>query len=157
MLSQVLLSTLLLCQRPDAVPALRPPQPLHEAIQAAPDTAALLTRTWVLREERREGDSELQLPLEAMVLTLRPDRTYRLVKAPKIPEGSGGEIQVVEEGRWSIDTARGLISMQTTRVDGKAILSTMMPRWQVEELSGDQLILEQFISGRVYLLFEAKK
>ncbi len=156
MLLLTILSTLALTFHGPTAPVPFPASAHKILLPQQPDTAQLLAQTWVLREQQRLGESAPGITPDKMQLTFRPDSTYRLIKPGRTNNGLS-ELQVVEEGRWTLDTARGLISMQTTSVDGRAMLSTMMPRWQIEEVSAMQLVLQQFISGKVFLLFEAQK
>ncbi|ARS35368.1 hypothetical protein [Pontibacter actiniarum] len=120
------------------------------------DSASLLAKTWVLRETLRQQEGKLEpvLPVEEMRLAFRADGTYRLSRISQVPNAVNG-IASVEEGTWTLEAERGLIGMQTTRVDGRPMPHMMLYRWQVQELTPDQLVLQQSRLQGQYLVLEA--
>ncbi|WP_276496154.1 hypothetical protein [Pontibacter litorisediminis] len=117
------------------------------------DSVALLSNTWVLREQfhAHNGTLEPVSPYEKLELTFRKNGTYTLSRH----YGAAGAGSV-EEGRWQLDASRGEIHMQTREVDGRSILSTMLPRWEIKELKRDKLVLRFFAMSGAYLVLEAK-
>ncbi|TPE43237.1 hypothetical protein FJM65_14075 [Pontibacter mangrovi] len=122
------------------------------------DSIAILSKTWVLQEKlyAHEGQKEPAYPQESLRLTFMKNGYYKLVRLNSTPNNVNGA-EVVEEGRWELDTGKGYISMQTREVDGRSIMSVMLPRWEVWELSEDKLVLRQFAPASTYLVFEAEK
>lgn len=118
---------------------------------------ATLSKTWVLQQKLEQHDNGLEqvLPLEELRLTLLPDGSYQILRHKAVPGAPAG-LQTVEEGRWELNASRGLIGMQTKYVDGRSILTTMMYRWEIEELSEERLVLKQFIMGPAYLVLHAE-
>ncbi|GAB3534705.1 hypothetical protein GCM10027443_22220 [Pontibacter brevis] len=122
------------------------------------DSLALLANEWVLRERLHEKDGKLQpvIPLEALRLELYPDQTYKLIRQHKT-ESHLNSMETVEWGNWEVNEDRGLISVQVMNVDGRSILSAMLNRWQIAQLTPQLLVLNEFGFGDEILVFERAK
>lgn len=151
----VILSFLsLLC----AAPAQNAPGAVASAGIMPQDSLALLANKWVLRERLHEKDGKLQpvIPLEALRLELYPGQTYKLIRQHKTVSHLNS-METVEWGNWEVNEDWGLISVQVTNVDGRSILSAMLNRWQIEQLTPQQLVLNEFGFGDEILVFERAK
>ncbi|AKD04883.1 hypothetical protein POKO110462_18545 [Pontibacter korlensis] len=153
-----MLSTLLFFLTLTADPAPKFKMPELQTQEQPTDSLKMITKTWVLREKlhAHKGDMNPVYPTEQMSITFRPNGSYSLVRQNKAPDAING-VEVIEEGRWELEASRGLIILQTRLVDGRSILSTMMPRWEVQELTEDKLVLRQFALSGQYLILEADK
>lgn len=144
-----LIFTLILTENPN--PKFGSDLPLTQVQQA--DTVELLSRTWVLREQfhAHKGQLEPVRPYEQMEFTFRKNGTYTLNTHHGVADAGS-----IEEGRWEYMAPERYISMQTRQVGGGSILSTMLPRWEVQELTKDKLVLRQVALSGQYLILEAK-
>lgn len=126
---------------------------LPTVLEQQTDTVAMLSKTWVLREQfqAHEGQLEPVQPHEQLELTFRTNGTYTLNRHYGVPDAGS-----TEEGRWKLDASSGVIKMQTRQVDGRSILSTMLPRWEVRELTDAKLVLRFMAMSGQYLVLEAK-
>ncbi|WP_266205808.1 hypothetical protein [Pontibacter kalidii] len=118
------------------------------------DTVAMLSKTWVLREQfyAHKGELEPVHPQEEIELTFRANGTYTLSRHFGVADAGS-----IEEGRWEYRAPDRYISMQTRQVDGRSLLSTMLPRWEVQELADEKLVLRFMAMSGQYLVLEAKK
>lgn len=137
----------------DAAPGRLPAQEI-----TVQDSVELLANEWVLRERllKEEGKFQPVKPFEPIRLVLYPNHTYKLIRQHD-RVNYADSIETVEWGNWEINKDRGLISVQVTNVDGRSILSAMLYRWQIEKLTPQQLILNQFGFGEQLLVFERAK
>ncbi|MCX2739116.1 hypothetical protein [Pontibacter anaerobius] len=117
------------------------------------DTITMLSKTWVLREQfhAHRGQLEPVLPHEKIEITFRKNGTYTLARHYGVADAGSNE-----EGRWKYQAADRFISMQTRQVDRSDILTTMLPRWEVRELTADKLVLRQVALSGKYLVLEVK-
>ncbi|MDX5480169.1 MAG: hypothetical protein LPK07_00635 [Hymenobacteraceae bacterium] len=146
--------SLALSSWPHCLPA---PAGAHTQQEGQEDTRTLLTKEWVLRERLvlQEGEIMPVPPADSMWLVFNPDSTYRLIRQNMTPNAIYGK-EVVETGRWELEPDRGLVSVQVTGVDGLSILSAMLYRWEIKELSARQLVLQQYGAGTEYLVFSRR-
>ncbi|OKL41327.1 hypothetical protein [Pontibacter flavimaris] len=132
-------------------PKFGPVSPAFQVQQA--DTVAMLSKTWALREQfyAHRGELEPVQPHEKAELTFRTNGTYTLTRHYGVQDAGS-----TEEGRWELDASSGAIRMQTRQVDGRSILSTMLPRWEVRELTDTKLVLRFMALSGQCLVLEAK-
>lgn len=118
------------------------------------DTLTMLTQTWVVREQFHAHGGQLEpvQPRDKMEMSFRKDGTYTITRFHNVSDAESIEI-----GKWRYDSSRGFLSMQTRQVNGRDILTTMLPRWQVLELSEHKLVLLLVAMSGSYLVLEAQK
>jgi hypothetical protein len=127
---------------------------LPHAMALQTDTVAMLSKTWVSRGQLHghKGEPEPAHPHEEIELTFRQNGTYTLIRHYGVAEAGS-----VEEGRWKYKAPDRYISMQTRQVDGGAMLSTMLPRWEIIEVTDTKLVLRFLAMSGQYLVLEAPK
>lgn len=138
---------------PDVVATMVPAQ---ESV--AQDSLAMLAKEWVLREHlvKEEGRVEQVKSFEPLRLVFYSNKTYQLI-GHKNSAYTPDKSETVEWGNWEINQDRDLISAQVTNVDGRSILSAMLYRWQIQKLTPQKLILQQFGLRNEILVLERAK
>jgi hypothetical protein len=149
-----MLSTLILSLTLTANPVLKLYPVLPPAMVLQEDTVAMLSKTWVLREQfhAHKGELESVRSHEKVELTFRNNGTYTLNRHYGVANAG-----IIEEGRWEYQVPKRYISMQTRQMGGGAILSTMLPRWEVQEITDDKLVLRQVALSGQYMVLEVQK
>lgn len=122
--------------------------PVQEMI--VQDTVHLLTNEWVLQKHlQKDGDAYSPvLPFDSLTLELFADKTYRFERA---------KYKSVEWGKWQLDAGSGMIGVQVENMDGYATLNAMLDRWQILQLTPQQLVLKPFGMSNEYLVFARAK
>lgn len=122
------------------------------------DSVTQLSRVWVLKYRLIRNKESLTPTenIEKLELAFYADSSYRLTRFNPIPNIINGD-EVTENGSWELHPSDGFISVAIRHVNGRAIRSAKVYRWQVAKLSAHQLVLKQLGKGIEYLVFEEKR